>query len=718
LRALKNIYSLLATNSFPTDYLWKFFSKKKFKYFSLTFFWDMFKKYRDPNLPLLWRWGDNYTAQLEGSSLLQARNLIFKQLVLEDLGYNYVYTTLEVKTFKTAGIDPHDWRFFWKTWRLFIINMSDHDGLIAPPTQKIFFRKFSDIPTTEVPNNVIFNLTWWITAQFLYWKKAFITLSNQHKLLYWRAFEHVFSSWLFILTWTEPKPYVYFLESPFSNYVSRKFFDSDYVKYASFPAPDYYVGSGDHFFKKNYLFKNLSNSKLPRFLQLLKRSDPVSFLSKFWFYDPLENKNLLVAMKKNLMFYNELSSSPQHTISYFKPKRQPLVAPVNNYLALITPFAVVNYFSLAKENWAKTLIFKSSGVHPIPDFLKDFFTFLTFPEPTEEDFFYICVEPFLSILPDFQISLQRAEKQVDNFLGPLQVFKSYFNLEAQYKLSDPTLAYKALKKILSSMPGKDLPVWRFEPYGLNPFYKFSKQLTTNDVPFPEAVNEYTFFFFLKKKFKYSVKKQLLPNWVVKRKTMSITFSLTWKTLDFLSSYMFKSFSCKNFLSRLLFFKGFTVSISKKKYKPQNKLTKFLAKFDDNVNEIENPTPLEFLRLNRPNYEDLSSEQIEKIREELFSIIKSELFVKVLEKQKTHLIVEVMTQLTWIISITKERYAFDNLLFWSSRYDIYLFSFLSFNRFKPHLMIEFPIIYTENFMNFLHNHNLLLIFFAWIEKNFS
>jgi len=109
--------------------------------------------------------------------------------------------------------------------------------------------------------------------------------------------------------------------------------------------------------------------------------------------------------------------------------------------------------------------------------------------------------------------------------------------------------------------------------------------------------------------------------------------------------MFKSFSSKNFFSRLLFFKGFTISISKKKYKPKNKLTKFLAKFDDNINEIENPTPLEFLRLNPPNYEDLSSQQIEKIREELFSIIKSELFIKVLEKQKTHLIVEVMTHLT-------------------------------------------------------------------------
>jgi len=71
------------------------------------------------------------------------------------------------------------------------------------------------------------------------------------------------------------------LDSPFSNYVSRKFFDSDYVRYASFPAPDYYVGSGDYFFKKNYLFKDLPNSKLPRFLQLLKRSDPESFLSKF-----------------------------------------------------------------------------------------------------------------------------------------------------------------------------------------------------------------------------------------------------------------------------------------------------------------------------------------------------------------------------------------------------------------------------------------------------
>jgi hypothetical protein len=143
----------------------------------------------------------------------------------------------------------------------------------------------------------------------------------------------------------------------------------------------------------------------------------------------------------------------------------------------------------------------------------------------------------------------------------------------------------------------------------------------------------------------------------------------------------------------------------------------LSKFDNNVNEIENPTPLEFLWLNPPNYEDLSSEQIEIIREKLFSIIKSELFIKVLEKQKTHLIVEVMTQLTWIINVTKERYAFDNLLFWLSRYDIYLFSFLSFNRFKPHLMIEFPIIYTGNFMNFLHNHNLLPIFFRLNRKNF-
>jgi len=58
--------------------------------------------------------------------------------------------------------------------------------------------------------------------------------------------------------------------------------------------------------------------------------------------------------------------------------------------------------------------------------------------------------------------------------------------------------------------------------------------------------------------------------------------------------MFKSFSSKNFFGRLLFFKRFTISISKKKYKPKNKLTKFLAKFDNNVNEIENPTPLEFL----------------------------------------------------------------------------------------------------------------------------
>jgi hypothetical protein len=64
----------------------------------------------------------------------------------------------------------------------------------------------------------------------------------------------------------------------------------------------------------------------------------------------LENKNALVTMKKNLIFYNEISVTPKHKISYFKPKKEPVVAPVNAYLSLITPLSVINYFSLAKEN--------------------------------------------------------------------------------------------------------------------------------------------------------------------------------------------------------------------------------------------------------------------------------------------------------------------------------------------------------------------------------
>jgi len=55
-------------------------------------------------------------------------------------------------------------------------------------------------------------------------------------------------------------------------------------------------------------------------------------------------------MKKNLIFYNELSPSPKPKISYFRSKKEPLVASVNSYLALITPLSVINYFSLAKEN--------------------------------------------------------------------------------------------------------------------------------------------------------------------------------------------------------------------------------------------------------------------------------------------------------------------------------------------------------------------------------
>ena len=65
-----------------------------------------------------------------------------------------------------------------------------------------------------------------------------------------------------------------------------------------------------------------------------------------------------------------------------------------------------------------------------------------------EDINVVCIEPFLHLLPDYKIAKKMAIKNVDNFLGDLQVYKQYFTHAIKYDLHDPTLAYKALKKVL------------------------------------------------------------------------------------------------------------------------------------------------------------------------------------------------------------------------------------------------------------------------------
>jgi hypothetical protein len=75
----------------------------------------MFIKYRNPNLPLLRKRGENFTPRVEGRSLLKIKEILYRELVFERLGKIYSYSPQELKIFKLAGIITTDPRYFWPT---------------------------------------------------------------------------------------------------------------------------------------------------------------------------------------------------------------------------------------------------------------------------------------------------------------------------------------------------------------------------------------------------------------------------------------------------------------------------------------------------------------------------------------------------------------------------------------------------------------------------
>ena len=181
---LKNIYCLLAETSFNKNFSKKYFSTKKFKFFSLVYFRDMFQKYWNPNLPLLWKKGENFTSKIEGTALLKLWEIIFRELVFEELNLPFEYSELDLKTFSLANIDPNDTRYYWKTWRLYLIGLSTHDGKISRNNNKKFYKNFSEIPTSEIKNDVLLSLKKQVLAQFLFWKEKLIKLGENGCLFY------------------------------------------------------------------------------------------------------------------------------------------------------------------------------------------------------------------------------------------------------------------------------------------------------------------------------------------------------------------------------------------------------------------------------------------------------------------------------------------------------------------------------------------------------
>ena len=73
---------------------------------------------------------------------------------------------------------------------------------------------------------------------------------------------------------------------------------------------------------------------------------------------------------------------------------------------------------------------------------------------------------------------------------------------------NPLSYYLHLRESLKYFPNRDDPVFWFQPFGINPFFKFVTLLKTEkSVPFPEAITKYNYYRFKKAKEKREKAKQ-------------------------------------------------------------------------------------------------------------------------------------------------------------------------------------------------------------------
>jgi hypothetical protein len=197
---------------------------------------------------------------------------------------------------------------------------------------------------------------------------------------------------------------------------------------------------------------------------------------------------------------------------------------------------------------------EKSSFYPLPDFLKKFFFILTKNNLTEQNLDDYCIDIFLYKLPAYKEIILNAKKNVSNLLGPLQSFKFYFESPETYNLKDFTIAYKIFFENLKKFPNKDISLRRIEPFGLNPFELTSKFLTTKDVPFPEAVDYYTYY-------KAIYKQQLLLFLNNLKKDNSFYFKIKISNLIFIfrilkNNFIFSLIFKKKILKKKFFLKSF------------------------------------------------------------------------------------------------------------------------------------------------------------------
>lgn len=665
-RALRNVYCLLAESSFSKNYLKFYFSTKKFKFYSLVYFWDMFKKYRNPNLPLPRRRGESFVTKVEGTALLKVWEIIFWQLVLEEVGLTYQFSNSDLNFFYRANIDPQDPWYFWPTRRFNILGFSSHDGWIYTDIPKKFFRDFSEIPSTEIKPETNASFKKQILAQYLHWKNILLKLIKEQRLIYHISSIFTKDNYFYTIKNASipvvPKMSNYLL----GDYMDTKLNKYHEVTYLNFPLPDFYYGEYNEFTKEDFLNKDIKIINKDKRLRILLDNWIPFFLKNFPFFQGNFVETSLHELRKFMNYYI-FTDKNKDSIRFVEvlPNTSTLTNKVSKPFPIVnsnlTPLKVIKI--LKKKNFNNKVITKK--IYKIPFFIKDFFFLLLQINLDDSDIEKYCLNHFLTILPSYNYEIKKAKEEVNNFLGPLQVFKSYFEISDFYNLSDPTIAYKALKEVLKNFPNKDIIVWRTEPYGINPFYVMPKILAKTNVPFNYLISDYTYYKYIEELnwvllptkpilnielsiFNYDLKifkKNYL--FFFQKKLSFLYFSNAyWEfLLNFLNLFKIKKFN-KNIANRNLSY--LIVKFAKNKtFKTQFSSFK---KYDISFNyysNFEETTVLDFLLLNPTNYLNYSSEELQLIRTSNLEFLKREFFLKWLEKEWTMFIVVNMHKLLWL-----------------------------------------------------------------------
>ena len=282
-RALKMIHRLLEEGSYPEiNYSKKYFSSKNFKFFELVIFWDMFTKYVDPNKPLKKSWKPNPFPQIWGDALLRVKDIIFKELVFDHLGKVYEYTPLDYRNFELAEINPFDSKYYWPTWRLFILGLSLHNGWIY---KNLETGHFSSLDKKEERSFYNFkeNLENRILATIFTW---FLTLKNIN------TYERVSKN--------------YFWSISFFNFFKKN--KSDWNTFICFC--NKYSFSVNFFSKKTFQINEIPDDL-----------NELTFESFFWYilleFD-LNSKKKIYTSQKNKLPKLEIFSSLQFESLFFK----------------------------------------------------------------------------------------------------------------------------------------------------------------------------------------------------------------------------------------------------------------------------------------------------------------------------------------------------------------------------------------------------------------